>query len=323
MRVQAFVLLVLALCPHHVASHSVEERLSRGLQRVKQVLTEERSPVLLAADTQHCYADKFTVVESMATATLSAMSDTFSVLGMGAAVAEGRTGNRVLLLTKVTTCTADGFEHVDGDSVIRTEKGLLTTSTTEVKTRRKQYLWKKTEQFTLTLHHGSPETTPGTVLAEGEQVKVLRTHADERPLLKRKEVKTDVDITWLATQHAARFAVDRARDSCRTPTRNREVRTLSANIELFMIWLHDTAKKSGGQCGGDVFLPVLPLMTEASNATTSPLGAEAFDALLREHSTEVAGARRSCAKDLEGNTAVADIRLLGTHLASPKPSWRR
>jgi len=286
---------------HSMQLQAIEGRLQKALERVRLVLSTEKTPQL-AANVHHQYNDKYFLVERSTCIAAASQLNCLAALGLTADQLRGlrawmpaqvslrfRSQEKCTFLREEKREEEDPRKRVEEVSV----GGVARASwSSKVVTTITEYFWKFETSYTLEAFRGvgAEDADRLLLLSRNGQVE-LKTSAKSpppHPEARVPAVNQEVNITWLLqllSQEGTSplFKIDRAATGCSTPRRNQDVDKAFAHFTMFTQWANGVSDYLQHLSAVDprtapqlplegVFAPILPLMV--SGQTSSPRPAE-------------------------------------------------
>ncbi|CAE7722643.1 CPK5 [Symbiodinium pilosum] len=287
---------------------AIEGRLQKALERVRLVLSAEKTPQL-AANVHHQYGDKYFLVERGTCIAAASQMNCLAAMGLTAdqlrSLHAWLPGQVSLRFRSQEKCTFDREEkreeenprkHVEELSV----GGVARASwSSKVVTTITEYFWKFESTYTLEAFRGvgAEDADRLLLLSRSGQVE-LKTSAKSPPPHPESRVPAtnqEVNITWLLQLlsqdgESPLFKIDRAAAGCSTPRRNQDVDKAFAHFTMFANWangvsdylnhLSSVDPRMSPQLQVDaVFAPILPLMVKGQSSESSSARAEMLASL--------------------------------------------
>mmetsp|Transcript_63613 Transcript_63613/g.149056 ORF Transcript_63613/g.149056 Transcript_63613/m.149056 type:complete len:952 (+) Transcript_63613:76-2931(+) len=284
---------------HSMQLQAIEGRLQKALERVRLVLSTEKTPQL-AANVHHQYNDKYFLVERSTCIAAASQLNCLSALGL---TADQLHGLRAWLPAQVSL----RFRSQEKCTFLREEKreeedprkrveevsvgGVARASwSSKVVTTITEYFWKFETSYTLEAFRGvgAEDADRLLLLSRNGQVE-LKTSAKSpppHPEARVPAVNQEVNITWLLqllSQEGTSplFKIDRAATGCSTPRRNQDVDKAFAHFTMFTQWANGVSDYLQHLSAVDprtapqlplegVFAPILPLMVSGQTSSSSP-----------------------------------------------------
>eukprot|EP00439_Symbiodinium_sp_Y106_P075270 s350_g14.t2 len=270
-----------AAMAHSMQLQAIEGRLQKALERVRLVLSTEKTPQL-AANVHHQYNDKYFLAASQLNC-LSALGLTADQLHGLRAWLPAQVSLRFRSQEKCTFLREEKREEEDPRKRVEEVSvgGVARASwSSKVVTTITEYFWKFETSYTLEAFRGvgAEDADRLLLLSRNGQVE-LKTSAKSpppHPEARVPAVNQEVNITWLL-----QLLIDRAATGCSTPRRNQDVDKAFAHFTMFTQWANGVSDYLQHLSAVDprtapqlplegVFAPILPLMVSGQTSSSSP-----------------------------------------------------
>ncbi|GKY91218.1 hypothetical protein MPSEU_000094400 [Mayamaea pseudoterrestris] len=265
-------------------------QVNQTLQQLQSILENTRHPRLAEDDADHKYDDKFALAEFLANTAIAAEMNALERLGLDSEklqtlcrwVHEEKKTVKIKFQAKDScvlfkeqdvdlpfiesrTSTTEISSHASSDHGVRSSLfgGASTSKETirkqQVTTRVKEYHWKVSLDYTLSLIAGVGATTDeilelqsrsssGLIVTSGGQAHAGKGNKGVRPLPEQTlHSPLELDLTWFVkmihpSEQICQFAIDRTVHSCKTPRRNDKVNEAVQYHQALFAW---TSKVQG------------------------------------------------------------------------------
>mmetsp|Transcript_24736 Transcript_24736/g.36945 ORF Transcript_24736/g.36945 Transcript_24736/m.36945 type:complete len:916 (+) Transcript_24736:133-2880(+) len=325
MKIYFFSVLVskLALVPQVASALSERQlfnerefrsRVSKALESMETILENTRKPVL-PEEVEHTYQDKYALVEFVANSGIASYTNALKFVGI-----DNDTMEKALRWVHESNQTVSlEFDGNMYSELVKEEEGEVTTSTTK----------KVIESETITTHDNNCESTTETVKVKqpkwdyhynlhmdfslivksrDEEIKLMDA-TGSIPFVKtsyyhkqngnaryhNERFKKDLNLTWLLRMvngNMSQFTIDRDHESCKTPSRNNNVKKLlefrseifyfAIGLKTFIQRVHKTHQMydvgattlndSLPQISkGEIFIPIVPVFENSTTLSTEDL----------------------------------------------------
>jgi hypothetical protein len=286
--------------------------IDRCLEQTRKVLHNEKRLTTLDR-VAHTYEDKYRIADFMAMSTIACSLNCFSTLGLSAQdlsklVSWSQCLDVTLTLKVAKDCVfvKEAKRELEDTTKYQTEtSGEIGFSlvTRKVITTVTEYFFLFTARYELVAYRGvGDSTTDRIVLQSRSSEQEIVTQCETCPYGGSTSNHFDLNISWLLRQidsqsTRATFSIDRNRDDCHTPARNKDILEALTFFfqagdwanhvqecfrhELFQVQLNssiDHVKQDLSAMDGErIFVPVLPLVSDneySASASLSQLKSE-------------------------------------------------